>query len=93
MINVYKHEQLERWTAEVRRQTKRDMAQLRLERARAEQQMQPREAPIAGAIRWWQALRQMMQGGVPAMERAILGVVTPRARPDQLLPDATVPGR
>ena len=55
--------------------------------------MQPREAPIAGAVRWWQSLRQIVQGGVPAVERAIIGVVTPHVRPNQLLPDATVPGR
>lgn len=94
MINHYKYEQLERWTADVRRQTKRDMAQLRLERARAEQQLtQQHEAPLAGLVRWWQSIRQAVQGSVPALEHAIMGEMTPRTRPHHLLRDATVPQR
>ncbi|MBA3823612.1 MAG: hypothetical protein H0X24_06860 [Ktedonobacterales bacterium] len=93
MISRYKYEQLERWTADVRRQTQYDMAQLRLARARVEQQMQPREARSAGVQRWWQSIQKLVQGGVPALERATLGVVSPRAHPEQLLPDASLHGR
>jgi hypothetical protein len=94
MISQYKHDQLERWTAQVRRQTKYDMAQLRLDRARAEQQiMQPHEAPLTGMVRWWQSTQQLVQGGVHALERAIAGALAPRTRPDRLLRDAGVTGR
>ncbi len=93
MLTRNEYEQFERWTAYVRHQTKHEMTQLRLERARAEQPAAPRTAPFAGVRHWWQSVEVIVRGGVPALERAVLGLLTPRIRPEQMLPDATVPGR
>ena len=91
MLRRFIYERLDRWTEEVRRQTKLDMQQLRAERAGAEQPLPPRKVPLADTPPWWQSLRQVMCGGMPALERAILGMVLPHVRPEDLLPDATLP--
>jgi hypothetical protein len=89
MLNPYEYTQFERWTQRVRRDTQREMHRLRLARARAELPVPEQRPMVAGVIAWWRVVQGIVRGGVPAIERAVLGLLTPRTQPERLLPDAT----
>ena len=80
--------ELDRWTRQVRLATQRDMGRLRDERV----------SEATHAVTFTKSMRTMRlrlldiravtRNGWPAIERYIMGVISPKLAPERLLPDA-----
>lgn len=93
MISQYDVRRMDRWTQRVRKQTRRDMHRLKMQRQReAMHRTVPSEAPITTVLGWLRVAHAWWNGVlVPGIERAMAGLFPAPARSvDRLLPDASV---
>ena len=77
MITPNEYGQWERWTQRVRDTTKKEMAQLRLQRTQATSSTSPAPSFWAEMHRRWLVVKQIIWGGLPVMEHWITALLVP----------------